>query len=97
MNLVIANYPVKMLSVFLRPLKSSVGLPVFERTNEIYKIVNEHEKLHDIFRNDIYYKGTVVEKMEKLRTMERNSAEYEALYQDIISVGEFKNVCNETT
>jgi acyl-CoA dehydrogenase len=97
MNLVIANYPVKMLSVFLKPLKSNVGVPVFERTNEIYNIVNEHEKLHDIFRNDIYYKGTVVEKMEKLRTMERNSAEYEALYQDIISVGEFKNVCDKTT
>jgi hypothetical protein len=76
-------------------LKSSVGLPVFERTNEIYKIINESEKLHDIFRNDIYYKGTVVEKMEKLRKMERNSAEYEALYQDIILVGEFKNVRDE--
>lgn len=94
MNIVIANYPMKMLSIFLRPLKSSIGLPVLERTNEIYKIINENEKLHDIFRNDIYYKGTVVEKMEKLRKMERNSVEYDALYQDIIAVGEFKN---ETT
>ena len=96
MNMVISNYPVKMLSVFLRPLKSSVPVPVFERTNEIYKIINENKKLHDIFRNDIYYKGTVVEKMEKLRMMDRNStiAEYADLYQDIISVGEFKN---ETT
>lgn len=97
MNMVIANYPIKMLSVFLRPLKSSVPVPVFERTNEIYKIINENKKLHDIFRNDIYYKGTVVEKMEKLRMMDRNStiAEYAELYQDIISVGEFKNVGDE--
>lgn len=97
MNMVISNYPMRMLSIFLRPLKSSVVLPVFERTNEIYKIINENKTLHDIFRNDIYYKGTVVEKMEKLRMMDRNStiAEYAELYQDIISVGEFKNVCDE--
>jgi acyl-CoA dehydrogenase len=101
MNLVIANYPVNMLSVFLRPLKTKINYIDFERTNEIYKTILESSELHDTFRKDIYYKGTVIEKMEKLRTMERNSAEYEALYQDIISVGEIKNVCgeikNETT
>ena len=91
MNLVIENYPMKMLSVFLKPLKSHVDYPIFEKNNELYKTILEGSELHDIFRKDIYYKGTVVEKMEKLRTIERNSADYDTLYQDIISVGEFKN------
>ncbi len=91
MNLVIVNYPIRIMRVFLKPLWSHVNYPVLEKTNELYKMIVGNDELHDIFRNDIYYKGTVLEKMEKLRKMERNSAEYDALYQDIISVGEFKN------
>ncbi len=52
-------------------------------------IINNSE-LHNIFKNDIYYKGTVLEKMEKLRSLEdQKSNEFKDLYQDIISVGEF--------
>jgi hypothetical protein len=47
----------------------------------------------EIFINDIYYKGTVLEKMENLLHMEMQSNEYqrkyESLYQDIIKVGEY--------
>ena len=42
------------------------------------------------FKNDIYYKDTVLEKMEKLLNLDKNSIEYKNLYEDIISVGEFK-------
>ena len=71
---------------------SSTSYPVFEKNNDLYKMILENDELHKLFKNDIYYKGTVLEKMENLRKMERNSVEYEKLYQDIISVGEFKNV-----
>jgi acyl-CoA dehydrogenase len=91
MNLVIANYPIGIIRAFLKPLTSSVSFHVFEKTNELYKTILDSNELLEIFKNEIYYKGTVVEKMEKLRKMERNSDEYEALYQDIISVGEFNN------
>jgi hypothetical protein len=40
-------------------------------------------------KEDIYSDNTVLDKMEKLRTMDKNSPEYNQLYQDIISVGEF--------
>jgi len=45
--------------------------------------------LHEIFKNDIYYKDTVLEKMEKLRNIDKSSTDYEKLYQDIIKVGEY--------
>ena len=40
-------------------------------------------------KNDIYYKDTVLEKMEKLLKLDPKSNEYNDLYQNIISVGEY--------
>jgi acyl-CoA dehydrogenase len=91
MNLVIANYPLRSIKFLLRPLMSRVAYPVFEKNNELYKMILANDELHTLFKNDIYYKGTVLEKMENLRNMTPNTPEYNELYQDIISVGEFKN------
>ena len=49
----------------------------------------DNHELHDVFKNDIYYKGTVLEKMEKLRKLTPNTPEYQQLYQSIIRVGEY--------
>jgi hypothetical protein len=38
----------------------------------------------------INIKNTIVEKMEKLREMDKSTLDYTNLYNDIISVGEFK-------
>lgn len=46
--------------------------------------------LYETMSNDIYYKGTVLEKMEHLMKMDKTTTEYELLYQDIIKVGEYK-------
>jgi hypothetical protein len=54
-------------------------------------MILSNDELHTLFKNDIYYKGTVLEKMENLLKMTPNTPEYNELYQDIISVGEFKN------
>ena len=91
MNLVIANYPLRSIKFLLRPLMSRVAYPVFEKNNELYKMILSNDELHTLFKNDIYYKGTVLEKMENLLKMTPNTPEYNELYQDIISVGEFKN------
>jgi hypothetical protein len=40
-------------------------------------------------KEDIYYENTVLSKMEKLRKMKKDSEGYDALYQEIIRVGEF--------
>jgi hypothetical protein len=58
--------------------------------NELYKVILRNEELHNTFKNDIYYKGTVLEKMEALRKMDQKSVEYHRLYQEIIQVGEYK-------
>ena len=91
MNLVVANYPMRAIKFLLWPLTSRATYPVFEKNNDLYNTILKSKDLHTLFKNDIYYKGTVLEKMEKLRNMTPNTPEYNELYQDIISVGEFKN------
>lgn len=91
MNLVISNYPLRIVKFLLRPLFSSTSYPVFETNNNLYKVILNNNYLHALFKNHIYYKGTVIDKMEKLRKMTPNTVEYNQLYQNIISVGEFKN------
>ena len=51
-------------------------------------IIND-ETIQNIFKNDIYYKGKLLDKMEKLRKMKPNSDEYNCLYDDIIKVQEY--------
>lgn len=88
-NLLIENYPNKILYPFLIPLKMSIIYPILENKNKLYEIIQTNTELYDVFKQSIYYKGTVLEKMENLRKMEKNSPEYNKLYETIIQVGEF--------
>jgi acyl-CoA dehydrogenase len=89
MNLVIDNYPISALRPFLFPIKNTIRMPILENKNKLYKFILENHELHDVFKNDIYYKGTVLEKMENLRKLKPNSPEYQELYQNIVRVGEY--------
>jgi acyl-CoA dehydrogenase len=88
-NLIIANYPYPELKPLLYPLTNKIQYTNLENKNKLYKLIIDNELLHNIFKNDIYYQGTVLEKMERLRKMNPNTQEYKKLYQDIISVGEY--------
>ena len=89
MNIIIANYPIKEISLFLLPLKNRIKYPQLENKNKLYKIILNNPDMYEVFKEDIYYKGTILEKMEKLETLDNNSSEYKQLYQDIVSVSEF--------
>lgn len=90
MNLIIKNYPISFLKPLLFPLQSKICYPILENKNKLYKNILENERLSTIFKNDIYYKNTILEKMEELRNLDANSNEYKKLYQHIIAVGEYR-------
>jgi acyl-CoA dehydrogenase len=90
MNLVIDNYPITALKPLLIPLKNTIKYTNLENKNNLYSMINSDVRLHNIMKQDVYYEKTVLEKMEKLRSLDKESSEYDKLYQDIISVGEFK-------
>jgi acyl-CoA dehydrogenase len=89
MNLIIDNYPITILRPLLIPLKNMIRYPNLENKNKIYSIINSDTNLINILKEDIYYDNTILEKMERLRTFSKEGPEYNKLYQDIISVGEF--------
>jgi len=89
MNLIIDNYPINILKPMLTPLKNTIKYSNLENKNKLYSLLNSDINLYNIMKEDIYSDNTVLEKMEKLRTMDKNSPEYNQLYQDVISVGEF--------
>ena len=88
-NVVVENYPHKIFYPLLYPLKTNLSYPVLENKNKLYQIILEDQKLYEVFKQGIYYEGTVLEKMENLRKLEKNRPEYYQLYQHIIQVGEF--------
>ena len=88
-NLVIENYPIQLLYPFLYPLKNTIVYPVLENKNKLYDEILNNNTLYEVFKKDIYYKGTVLEKMENLKKINKNDPTYDVLYQDIIKVGEY--------
>jgi len=88
-NLVIDNYPIRSLRWFLYPLRSKIHSTSLENKNILYKYIVNNEELKDILKEDIYYKHTVLDKMESIQNMDSKTAEYQKKYQDIISVGEY--------
>jgi acyl-CoA dehydrogenase len=89
MNLIIDNYPIPMVKFLLLPLKNTIKYPNLENKNKLYSLINNDVTLINILKEDIYYDNTILEKMEKLRKIKKDNPEYNTLYQDIISVGEF--------
>jgi len=70
-------------------LQNTIKYANLEKKNHIYSIINKDVNLKNLLKDDIYYNNTILEKMEKLLTIGKEHPEYDKLYQNIISVGEF--------
>jgi acyl-CoA dehydrogenase len=90
MNTIIENYPIPLLKPFLFPLKNTIYYSNLEHKNSVYSMINNDIRIYNSIKEDIYYEGTVLHKMEALCKLPKESPEYDKLYQEIISVGEFR-------
>jgi len=88
-NIIIENYPNKLLYPLLLPLKNNIKYTNLENKNKLYNHIVSNKQFNDVLKSDIYYDGTVLDKMEKLRNLNVDSVEYKKLYDEIISVGEY--------
>ena len=87
-NTMVDNYP-NILKHMLKPCKASVRNVCLEDSNKLYDSLMNTDVMKHI-DNMIYYSDdSVIGKMSKLSQMDRDSKEYEDLYQDIIGVGEY--------
>jgi len=89
MNMIVYNYPIAILKPFLYPLTNKIEYSKLEDKNKLYHYIRNNEKLNDVMNRDIYFNGTVLDKLTKLSTMDSTKEEYKILYQDIIQVGEY--------
>ena len=90
MNLIIENYPIQPINYLLYQLKNKILYSNLENKNNLYKSIINNEELNNIIKEDIYYKNTVLEKMELIKNMKIDSDEYIKIYNSIINVGEYK-------
>jgi len=88
-NTVIENYPIQLLKPLLLPLKNNLSYPSFTNKNKLYEQILADKDIYEHLKDGIYYEGTILEKMERLQGMSKDSDDYKKLYQDIISVGEY--------
>jgi alkylation response protein AidB-like acyl-CoA dehydrogenase len=93
-NQIICNYPNPIIRSILSPT-SYVYSPshVINHTKLKYfnLIMQKSRQWNDLLEADIFIKDTALEKLKHLDTLDKNSKEYQELYNNVISVGEFKN------
>jgi acyl-CoA dehydrogenase len=90
-NFVIDNYPNKYIKLILSPTKCKLSNQKIDDINNLYKFIINNNEVVNILKQDIYITDSIIEKLEKLNSLDKNSQEYNNLYNDVISVGEFKN------
>jgi acyl-CoA dehydrogenase len=88
-NLIVDNYNNLFIKNLLRPTKYVINNQNLNNINKLYDYIKDNEEIENILKKDLYYKDTVIDKLERLDNLE-NKEEYEKLYNDIISVGEYK-------
>ena len=88
MNRVIDNLgPMRFL---LCLSKKKVTTMSYASHKEIISEMEKNNKIMDFVSKDIYIEGTILEKLSKLNTL--RGKEYDELYDEIIQVGEYKNI-----
>ena len=70
--------------------KKKVTTMSYASHKEIISEMEKNNKIMDFVSKDIYIEGTILEKLSKLNTL--RGKEYDELYDEIIQVGEYKNI-----
>lgn len=88
-NRVIDNYP-SNLRYLLLPLKKNIKSSNYDDKRDILiEIENNNAIMSEISKN-IYKDTPYFNKIEKLEQLDNESSEYRKIYQDLVSVGEWK-------
>ena len=91
-NKVIQNYPIPGLKQLLVPtMYLNIPELSWKEEQEIYNYIIENHEIRKLLLKDLFIKGTVLEKLETLNYLKRDSKEYQELYNEVIQVGEFPN------
>jgi acyl-CoA dehydrogenase len=90
-NLVINNYPNKYIKMLLKPTECKVTYDKFRNETNIYNTVIRNENVVNLLKENTFYEDNVIEDLETLSKLNKNTDLYKKLYNKVISVAEYKN------
>ena len=74
---------------FLLHLKKNVKYSTYNEENLFFNEILNNQKIMDEIKKDIFIKNNILEDLEKIQLLNKNSKEYKALKDKIINVGEY--------
>jgi len=89
-NRVIDNYPNNKIRFLLNNMKRTIKSIDYNDNRELINEIQNNKNIMNHIKEHIYIDESL-EKLEKLNTLDKNSNDYKALYENIISVEEYKN------
>ena len=72
-------------------LKKSPNIIDYARETQVFKEIMNNKTIIEQIKKNIQIKGTVLEDLEKVNTLDKNSSDYLTLKNKLISVGEYAN------
>ncbi len=90
MNRVINNSGV--LYPFLFHMKTNIKSERYYTNREIINELIKNESIISEIKKDVFTEGTILQDLESLTLLDKNSDQYKDLYNKIIQVGEYKNI-----
>ena len=89
-NRVIDNYPHLAIRMILKHNRRKITSINYNDNRELMIEVKNNTEIMETIKSNIYIDKSL-EKLEKLNELEFNSPEYNTLYDEIVSVGEYHN------
>ena len=74
---------------FLLHLKKNVKYSTYNEENLFFNEILNNQKIMDEIKKDIFIKNNILEDLEKIQLLNKNSKEYKFLKDKIINVGEY--------
>ena len=92
-NQILFNKVIDNAPIIHKPLICHMkGIVKYDSYSNNSKIINEiinNQKIMDTFKQDIVVENNVLEELDRLNSLDKNSNEYKELYNKVIQVGEY--------
>ena len=88
-NKIVDNAPIYHKPLICH-LKGRVKFDSYKENSKIIDEIINNRKIMDTFKHDIIIENSVLEELDRLNSLDKNSNEYKELYNKVIQVGEYK-------
>jgi acyl-CoA dehydrogenase len=88
-NKIVDNAPIYHKPLICH-LKGRIKFDSYKENSKIIDEIVDNRKIMDTFKTDIVIENSVLEELDRLNSLDKNSDEYKELYNKVIQVGEYK-------